>query len=67
MFEVGDLVKWIGFPGASLPPEKTGPELSGLVVLVHRTYGEIRYDVAWGDGRMGWRLYEGTIELVQKC
>ena len=68
----GDLVKWIGFPGASVPPERTGPLALGIIICIRRYLRswdvdgdyEPRYEVAWGDGTIGTNLYEQTIEVV---
>ena len=66
---MGDVVKWIGFPGASLPPEKTGPSCVGIVVTLHH-FGikgdDVRADVSWGDGSFGNMLYPQTIEVVSE-
>ncbi len=64
----GDLVKWIGFPGASIEE----PEKIGIIIFARRFLNswdvdgshESRYDVAWGDGSIGSNLYEQTIEVV---
>ena len=64
---VGDLVKWVGFPGASLPPEITGPVEYGLVCKLYRdNSGNTRVDVHWGDGTIGHSLYANTIEVVRR-
>ena len=62
--KVGDLVKWIGFPGATLSPELTGPKATGMIVRIdHDGFGQQeRVDVAWGDGTMGNWLYPETID-----
>ena len=64
--KVGDLVKWIGFPGATLPPSRTGPKNPGIIVKVYKDReGRIgRLDVAWGDGSFGNMLYPGTVEII---
>ena len=63
--KVGSLVKWIGFPGATLPPDLTGPSEYGIVVKLWKDHsGNTRADVHWGDGRYGYLLYINTIEVV---
>ena len=66
--KVGDLVRWIGFPGATLGPELSGPSAAGMIV---RVFGEgysdqERIDVAWGDGTIGTWLYPETIEVISE-
>ena len=65
--KVGDLVKWIGFPGASIPPSKTGPTSVGIIVKITKDLwcDNTRVDVQWGDGSFGNRLYIETIEVLQ--
>jgi|TARA_R110000823_G_C15951164_1_gene501768 hypothetical protein len=62
----GDLVKWIGFPGASTKPATK----YGIVIktIRSRVFGdtEQRIDVLWGDGRIGRRLYQETMELISE-
>tara|TARA_E500000081_G_C5860465_1_gene230410 strand:- start:67 stop:264 length:198 start_codon:yes stop_codon:yes gene_type:complete len=63
--KVGDLVKWIGFPGASRPPEKTGPSAPGIVLeITIDMSGNKRIDVLWPDRTIGKNLYEQTLESV---
>ena len=68
--KVGDLVRWIGFPGASIPPDKTGPTALGIIVdlkknkILMRTPEKL--DVAWGDGTFGQNLYPQTVEIISK-
>ena len=64
--KIGDLVKWIGFPGATLGPELTGPKVFGIIVSMEQDTlnDNSRINVAWGDGTFGWMLYPGTIEVV---
>ena len=49
---VGDIVKWIGFPGASPGGVRvTGPSCTGIVVKIHEGgWSKYRIDVQWGDG-----------------
>ena len=63
--KVGDLVKWIGFPGASLSAELTGPKEFGIIISIDEfSAQDTRINVAWGDGSFGCLLYPGTIEVV---
>ena len=65
--KVGDLVKWIGFPGASIPPDKTGPTALGIVIAIYKIDAHnAKIDVAWGDGTFGHSLYLQTIEIINK-
>ncbi len=68
--KVGDLVHWIGFPGASPEGVKiTGPSAKfGLIIEVYSPYsgGGTRVDVAWSDGSFGTKLYPQTIEVVDE-
>tara|TARA_B100000214_G_C23719724_1_gene513709 strand:- start:156 stop:365 length:210 start_codon:yes stop_codon:yes gene_type:complete len=65
---VGDIVKWVGFPGADPQGVKvTGPSCTGIIVKIHEhgTYN-FKVDVQWGDGRFGDLLYPQTIEVVNE-
>jgi len=68
--KIGDLVKWIGFPGATIPPEKTGPTALGIIIAINKRkilmHTAERIDVAWGDGTIGRNLYPGTITVINK-
>ena len=63
--KVGDVVKWIGFPGATMAPKFSGPSTIGIVVEVicYRPRG-LRVSVSWGDGTMGENLYAETLEVI---
>ena len=62
---IGDLVKWIGFPGASQPPEKTGPSNPGIILeIAIDMSGNKRITVLWPDQTIGRNLYEQTLETV---
>ena len=61
--QVGDLVKWIGYPGSSSP----APVIFGIIVKIWRSqYNDhnTRVDVMWCDGRNGRGLYPQTIEVI---
>ena len=64
----GDLVRWIGFPGACKEGVKAtspGSEV-GIVIRIEnasRWYTE-RVDVLWGNGRIGRGLYTETVAVV---
>tara|TARA_E500000331_G_C17010727_1_gene606274 strand:+ start:35 stop:241 length:207 start_codon:yes stop_codon:yes gene_type:complete len=64
----GDLVRWIGFPGADKQGVKiTGPSCKfGLIIKLYspQSGSGTRVDVAWGDGTFGTKLYPQTIEVV---
>ena len=62
--KIGDLVKWIGYPGSSMPPEMTGPKEYGIIVDAYLIAGYDRYTVAWGDGTLADRIYPQTIEVI---
>ncbi len=65
--QVGDLVKWIGYPGATLHPSKTGPKEVGMIVKIwvsEYNDHDKRVDVMWGGGRLGKGLYPQTIEVI---
>ena len=65
--KVGDLVKWIGFPGASIPPSISGPTGIGIVVKVWRSgynFHDERIDVMWGKGTLARGLYPQTLEVI---
>ena len=66
--KVGDLVRWVGFPGAdSTGVQITGPSCSGLVVKIYETGAyKFRVDVHWGDGTFGDCLYLQTIEVIDE-
>ena len=59
----GDLVKWIGFPGATVKPE----EKYGIIIskmYMHNPGNTDRINVLWGGGTIGKRLYQETVEVV---
>ncbi len=67
--QVGDLVKWIGFPGSTLPPSSTGPEAVGIIVKVWSSEYNIhdqRIDIMWGGGKLGVGLYPQTVEVIRE-
>ena len=65
--KLGDLVKWIGFPGATIPIE----EKYGIVIkktrdpVLHPASNK-RFDVLWADGTIGSKLYQETIEVISE-
>ena len=66
---VGDLVVWIGFPGASIHPSRTGETSVGMIVKIWKsTFNENdeRIDVLWGSGKIGRGLYPQTIEVINE-
>ena len=69
---VGDLVRWIGFPGASSPDNILGKG-QGIVIIVAQRPDHIvwphdvdsaRFDVLWKDGTIGHNLYAETMEKI---
>lgn len=65
--KVGDLVRWIGFPGADKHGvSATGPSEPGVIIAVYRKgYRKpVRVSVAWGNGTIGEMLYPQTIEVI---
>ena len=68
--KVGDLVKWIGFPGADPEGVKiTGPSCVGIIIRTRRSpdFSKVTtIDVAWSDGTIGRKLYPQTIEVVNE-
>ncbi len=67
--KVGDLVKWIGFPGADKHGiHATGPKETGIIIGIYRKgYRQpLRVTVAWGNGTIGEMLYPQTIKVVSK-
>ena len=71
---IGDLVKWLGYPGASHQENViTGPVTVGIIIdilskgrLESNVEGMFRYDVAWGDGTIGRMLYPETLEVIDE-
>lgn len=66
----GDLVRWIGFPGATVHPSTTGPTSIGMIVNVwNSTYNDYdkRIDVLWGEGKIGRGLYPQTLEVINEA
>jgi hypothetical protein len=66
--KAGDLVKWIGYPGASIRPNQSGPPGIGLIVKVWRSSyddHDLRIDVLWGGGKRGKGLYPQTVEVIR--
>lgn len=66
--KVGDLVKWVGFPGADKKGVKaTGPSCLGIILKVYEQgIYKYRVDVQWSNGSLGDCLYRETIEIVSK-
>ena len=67
--KVGDLVRWIGFPGATVHPNTSGPTSIGMIVNVwNSTYNDYdkRIDVLWGEGKVGRGLYPQTLEVINE-
>lgn len=66
--KVGDIVRWIGFPGASKGGIRmTGPDCTGIVLKIYQSgVYKYRVDVQWGDGSFGDALYSETIEVVNE-
>ena len=61
---VGDLVMWIGFPGASKP----GPEKIGIIIKEYAFRSDRvdkRFDVMWQGGDFGTSLYPQTIKVMK--
>ena len=69
--KVGDLVKWIGFPGADETGVKvTGPVgETGIIIAIYQNFlirGK-RIDVSWSSGKIGLGLYPETLEVINEC
>ena len=67
----GDIVKWIGFPGADPQGVKiTAPacKSTGIVIKIYEAtvVSGRRLDVLWADGSIGKMLYPETIEVVNE-
>ena len=59
----GDLVKWIGMPGATVQPE----EKYGIIIkkiYTHPAESSDRINVLWGCGTIGKALYQETVEVI---
>ena len=60
---LGDLVKWVGFPGATAQPE----EKYGIIIkkiYTHLPESSDRLNVLWGGGTIGRGLYQETVEVI---
>ena len=68
--KLGDLVKWIGFPGSTiLVEEKYGiiiKKIPAKKEFCHWGSDNIRFDVLWSNGRIGKMLYSETVEVVSE-
>lgn len=67
--KIGDIVKWIGFPGADAKGIRaTGPNVPGIIISMYvKSYRmPPRIDVMWGDGTIGRQLYMQTIKVIGK-
>ena len=70
--KVGDLVQWIGFPGADKKGiEITGPNITGVIIFIKVDPASFvpnskRIDVAWGNGTYGKWLYPETLKVVNE-
>ena len=64
--KVGDIVQWIGFPGATAEGVKiTDPGGTGIIVQIYETgVYKFRIDVLWRDGTFGNFLYPQTLEVI---
>ncbi len=62
--KLGDLVKWIGFPGATVQPE----EKYGIIIKKIHTHqiSSDRINVLWGGGKIGKNLYQETVEVISE-
>lgn len=61
--KLGDLVKWIGFPGATHVIE----EKYGIIIkkiYMHNPDNTDRINVLWACGTVGKGLYQETVEVV---
>ena len=64
-FEVGDLVKWIGYPGSSMVGSDNEFQV-GIVVFVKKHLGQKYYHVLWSKtGRVSHGCDPVTLELVE--
>ena len=70
--KVGDLVKWVGWDSYTAHPGEHGilgviisisPEDLVMSMAGHR---ELRYDVLWGGGKIGRKLFLTTLELISE-
>ena len=63
----GNLVKWIGFPGASRKPEEMYGVILSIVVFNKSKYNEQkRLNILWGGGNIGKMIYPETIEVISE-
>ena len=63
---LGDLVKWVGFPGATAQPE----EKYGIIIkkiYTHLSESSDRLNVLWGGGTIGRGLYQETVEVISEA
>lgn len=61
----GDLVRWIGFPGASSPKGVLAKGKGvGIIVSRNRIGGSERFDVSWHDGQIGTNIYPQCLEVL---
>ena len=66
--QIGDLVKWAGFPGGDESAKFiTGPKEVGVIIAIHEQgWARYRIDVLWADGSYGNLLYPQTLEVVDE-
>ena len=66
--KVGDIVKWIGFPGADHHGVAvTGPSCTGIIVRIYEAgVYKFKVDVQWADHTFGDCLYPQTIEVINE-
>ena len=65
--KLGDLVKWIGFPGSTISiEEKYGIIIKKTSDPVLHPASNKRLDVLWANGTIGKRLYQETIEVISE-
>lgn len=64
--KVGNLVKWIGYPGGTVAPERAIGMIISVYVLGRYNSGDQRVDVMWGKGSIGKALYPQTVEAISE-
>ena len=68
--KVGNLVKWIGFPGSKKNKSQISEDAKfGIIVRIWKVpnlWSKKRVDVSWGDGTFGTRLWSKTLEVIDE-
>ena len=68
--KAGDLVKWIGFPGAGHYVNgllREPSDVVGVIIKIHNSEEVDSWvDIAWANGTFGDMLYPQTVKVINE-